>query len=289
MVATIATNPYATTVAAGSFQVDSVGYIQGTALDQPAIRNSLAGGVLSSAETISMWGGVGISEAVPGSAGTPAEPLGSTISRATTQTAGAAGQLTGFSVFDQNYAGVNTPQSPVPLIPSYGPVHFYRLGSGARIALKCDPGLVSLEGGVITQQVSWDYIAQELVPYVAAYPDNTLIVLSWASTNGGQATGSTTTSHGVGVGDVFTITGSVPTGYNGTFTAITGTTGNVLVWALATNPGAATTLGKLNAGGGALPVKVIDVQVGNSMTVSYDPVTGLATWNRSGACAVCLI
>ena len=36
-------------------------------------------------------------------------------------------------------------------------------------------------------------------------------------------------------------------------------------------------------------VKVLSVEVGNSMTVSYDPVTGFATWNRSGTTAIILI
>ena len=45
-------------------------------------------------------------------------------------------------------------------------------------------------------------------------------------------------------------------------------------------------IGEGVTGGGILPVRVLEVQVGNSMTVNYDPVTGFATWNRSGSCAV---
>ncbi|EHR3728390.1 hypothetical protein KTW25_004691, partial [Salmonella enterica] len=39
----------------------------------------------------------------------------------------------------------------------------------------------------------------------------------------------------------------------------------------------------------ALPVKIIEMQMGNSKTVSYDSVTGFATWNDSGNAAVILL
>jgi hypothetical protein len=41
-----------------------------------------------------------------------------------------------------------------------------------------------------------------------------------------------------------------------------------------------------NATPGALPVKILDIQVGNSMIVAYSNVTGFATWNTAGACAL---
>ena len=55
------------------------------------------------------------------------------------------------------------------------------------------------------------------------------------------------------------------------------------------DPGAYVGGGQVDAGGGALNVKVLDIQVGNSMTVNYDPVTGFATWNRNGSTAIILI
>ena len=42
----------------------------------------------------------------------------------------------------------------------------------------------------------------------------------------------------------------------------------------------------LNYGTGALPVKILDINAGNSMTVSYNAVTGAATWNRQGYAAL---
>ncbi len=62
---------------------------------------------------------------------------------------------------------------------------------------------------------------------------------------GGVMTATTTTSHGVAVGDWFQLQGSVPVGYNGWFQAIAGTTGSTLVAGLEVNPGAETTLGTL--------------------------------------------
>jgi hypothetical protein len=44
-------------------------------------------------------------------------------------------------------------------------VNFYRLGSGARVALAIDPTLVTLEGGLITQQVSWDFANQKIIAF----------------------------------------------------------------------------------------------------------------------------
>ncbi len=194
----ISINPLLTTNAAGSFQTQSLGYIQGVALDDPSIRNELAGGYLDSAETLPMWGGVAIEELT----GLVGESRGNDIKRAVGYTT-----LTGFSVFNQNHAGINTPQSPVPLTPGTGLVNFYRLGSGARIALAIDPTLIGDAGQIITQQLSWDFTAQQIV--------------------------------------AFSVT--------------------------------------------ALNVRVLEIAVGNSMTVSYDAGTGFATWNKSGAVAIVLI
>lgn len=202
----ISINPVLQTNAAGSFNVTASGYVQGTMMDDPSVRNALAGGVLATTETVPMWGGVAISELVPGAAGTPSTTLGTIVSRALTMTAQAAGQITGFSVFNQAHAMVNSPQSPVPLATPGMSVNFFRLGSGARLALAIDPALVTLDGQLITSRVSWDFVNQKIIAY--------------------------------------------------------------------------------DAGIGALPVLVFDVQIGNSMTVSYDAVTGFATWTRTGSAAI---
>ena len=164
-------NPYPQTTAGGMFNIESDGFVVGTAMPDPAARFALAGGWLAVAETLPMFGGVAINESIPTERSTaPATPtrpeiaLGGVIARATTLAAG-AGTTTGFCVFDQNYAAYNSPQSPVPTIGNGGLVNFYRLGSGIRIALAIDPALVTLEGGLITQQVSWDFSAQRIIAF----------------------------------------------------------------------------------------------------------------------------
>jgi hypothetical protein len=293
-------NPTITTNAGGTFNVSSLGLIQGTAYADPAARYALSGGVLASTETLPLWGGVGISAAIPTpitqtvltpATPGPSETLGEIISRATSvSTTGAAGSLTGFSTFDQAHNWINSPQSPVPLAGTGNYVSFYRLGSGIRLAVACDPALASLEGAIETSQVSWDFVGQKLVPYNAAWAANAITGATWT---GGIATFTTTTSHGVAVGETYTISGIVATGgtssYNGTYIATTGTTGSTLKGALASTGGTYSSGGTLVAGGGILPVKVLDIAVGNCMTVSYNAATGFAAWNRSGSCAVILL
>lgn len=295
----IAFNPVITTNAPGSFNISSQGYIQGVALDDPALRNELAGGVASLTDPFPFWGGQAISENVPGliSSTGPHPSLGGQLIHATqVAVAGtpAQGDITGFSVFNQAHAMINTPQSPVPLASSGMTVHFYRLGSGIRIPVACDPALVALDGSIITQKVSWDFTNQQLVTAEPAEGVVAITSQTWANTAGGTVTVVTTAAHNLAVGNHVTISGAVPVGYNGDFIVTSSADNTHFTYALpgAAAPGGispATTPGHLNAGGGILPVRVLEVDAGNSMTVSYDPVSGFATWNRSGACAVILI
>lgn len=295
----IAFNPVATTVASGSFNSSSEGYIQGTALNDPAIRNQLAGGVLAAAEVLPMWGGIGISETVPtsGANGAATAALGGNISRATQiAVAGspAAGDLTGFSVFDQDHSMLTTPQSPVPQAGSGMGVHFYRLGTGARIAVAIDPALVDLEGNIITQLVSWDFYSQMLVPFEATEAQIAITSLTWSATNGGQVAVVAAAATTLALGDDFHIQGAVPAGYNGDQVVNTFTDSTHFTYLLpgATAPGGvspASTPGVIGKAGGALPVRITDVNIGNSMVVVRDPVTGFVTWNRSGSAAIILI
>lgn len=178
-------NPLLTSNAAGSFSIDSTGYIQGTTMDSPDVRNHLAGGVVALTETLPMFGGLAISEAIPtgyitGQAAGP-KSLGGPISRATSTTG--AIPISGFSVFDQAYHGIAAPQSPVPqYLPGMG-VHFYRLGDKARIPLAVDPALISLQSGLTTQQVSWDFVNQRVVAYNAGAGALPIRILEVAPTN----------------------------------------------------------------------------------------------------------
>lgn len=294
MSANITFNPVVTTNAAGSFNTQSDGFIQGQAMDDPSTRYRLASGVLASTETTVMWGGVGIYNDVPGPNPTVGSPLpqsvlGGNLGRATTLAANAK-QLTGFSVFDQAHNMINSPQSPVPLAGSGMSVNYYLLGSLARIAVRCDPALVDLEGNIITSQVSWDFVNQLLVPYLG-----TLTISSGTYDNTtGEVVLTMSAPITFGPGDAIIVSSLTGSGafasLNGTFTAEAGTTGSTVKYNAGSGLGAsAITGGSLTLGSGAssaLPVKIMAVNIGNSMTVDYDATTGFANWDRNGSCAL---
>jgi hypothetical protein len=307
MASTISFNPNLTTTAAGSFNATSTGYIQGTTLDQPAARYSLSGGILATTETYPMWGGVGISEVVPSGISQSTLPgsgfstsLGGQIIRANSVASASSGQqaggiLTGFSVFDQNYASVNWPQSPVPTVGSGGMVNFYRIGSGARIAVAVDPVLVDIEGYGINSLVSWDFINQCLQPYDASTATYALTSMTYTATGASGGPGfvvvaAVATLVGA-VGDVINVSGA--TGNltaNGSFVVTSFTDSqHFTVAAPHATSGSVTGSPVINAGTGALNVRVLEVQIGNSMTVNWDSTNNVATWNRNGSTAIILI
>ena len=353
----IAFNPQLTTVALGTFNISSEGYIQGTALDDPSVRNELAGGVVALTETAPMFGGIAINENI--APVSPAGTLGSVIKRAAAET-----NITGFTVFNQAHGMINFPQSPVPQAAVGMQVNFYRLGSNARIAVACSPTLLDLQGTPITSAVGWDYENQQLVPFVSTtvtgtYATATTISSGTYTTGTGAVSLTTNAAHGLLPGDSFTLSGMTGTGafaaLDGTFVAGPGTTGSTLDFTIASgltmtitggdlgnvgvtlttaaahglNPGdtfvlsgltgtdaalldgeqtatagttgttlnfvAASGLGAGSITGGtvgngtALPVRVLDIQVGNSMTVAYNATTGFLNWNRQGTTAIILI
>lgn len=305
MVASVTFNPMQTVSAFGSFNIQSDGYIQGQAQDAPAARNDLVGGILNANQTLPIWGGCAVSEWIPSSSTSIATPtLGPQIIRATTTVAGAAGTLLGWSVFDQAHAYVNTPQSPVPMAGAGQTVNYYRLGSFARIAVACDPSLFSLQGGLTSQSVTWDFNNQMLQPYDASTATTSITSMTWSATNGGQIAIVAASSYVGAVGDVVYISGATNTGtggatvVNGSFVVNTFTSSTNFTVLATAAAGVFGTIGGtmlLNMGTGSLNagpllnVRVLDVAVGNSMTVSYNPTTGFATWNRSGSCALIII
>ena len=96
---------------------------------------------------------------------------------------------------------------------------------------------------------------------------NVFTALTRAATGGGGtyvATATTTIPSGIPVGGTFTVSGMTPAAYNGTWTAITGTTGSTLVWNMGTtvDPGAETRLGSEDtAGPEAMTVTAYDNSV----------------------------
>lgn len=159
--ANIAFNPSLTTNAYGLFSQNTNGFVQGDAQDDPAVKFWLAGGVVGSAQTTPMWGGLPVEESIPSASTQPGtDSLGGTIITATSNAT-----ITGFSVFNQSFNGIITAQSEVPLYTTGMSINFYRLGSGARIPLPIDPTLVSLDGTIITSQVSWDFVNNKIIAY----------------------------------------------------------------------------------------------------------------------------
>lgn len=297
MVASISFNPNITTVSTGLFNIQSGGLTQGTAFPDPAIRFKLAAGLLATTETLPMWGGVGIFTNIPGISGGPSIPLGTIVGRATS-----AANLIAFSVFDQAYGMINTPQSPAPLAASGMQVMYYRLGSGARIAVKASPALRAYQGDLTNIQVSWDFVNQQLIPYIAAYASAAVSSATYNSTTGIIALTFSPAPFGAGVGSTLngayiSISGLAGTGVaplNGDW-PITGTasSGTVISVQGPTGLGALTitgSTGTLAAGGGALACQVLQVENGsNGQSVSYNATTGFATWNFADNLALILI
>ena len=284
--------PSLTTSGQGLFNgASSNGLIQGQTFPDPSTRNVLRSGIVSQSETIPMWGGVGVyADISPISSTGPKGPLGQVLGRAT-----GLSSLVGFTVFDQAYNLVSDPNSPVGTAGSGQSMNYYPLGSRARIAVACDPSLISLRGGQINQQVSWDFVAQELVPYAPAYSAVTITGAVWASTSGGQITFTvgTNLTTVLSAGDDIDVSGVVSTGgtggsFNGIFAVVSTTSTTVVVVALAAAGyyGTYSSGGTIAANGGALPVTVLDVQPTGSMTVSYNALTGYTTWNFNGSCAI---
>ena len=160
--ANVSLNPMATTNALGSFGVQSDGYIQGVALDDPANRFNLAAGTVAATETKPLWGGLPVAELLPG---TSSSPRGSYIRRAVS-----VAELEGFTVFNQAHNGLTTPQSPVPLYASGMSVSYYRLGSNMRVPLKASAQVVALgtSGASVKTPLAWDFVNNQITTAAAA-------------------------------------------------------------------------------------------------------------------------
>lgn len=198
----IVINPQLVTNAAGRFHISSEGYVQGEALDDPAIRNSLVASVVDPGYTTApMYGGMGITESLI-TAGTEAAAMLSVVRPATSQA-----NLTGFSVFNQAAGMIQTPQSPVPLASSGMGISLYRLGSRARIAVQVDSGVATtLAAGSVNQVVYWDYTNQKLL----AAPGGTAIPVKLIDLNFGNSK----------VVNAASIASGIATWTNGAYTAI---------------------------------------------------------------------
>ncbi|HCT8600042.1 TPA: hypothetical protein OUA47_004619 [Klebsiella oxytoca] len=285
--ANLSLNPMATTNAAGSFGVQSDGFIQGVALDDPANRFNLASGTVAATETKPLWGGLPVAELLPG---VNSSPRGSTIRRAASLS-----DLEGFTVFNQAHNGLTTPQSPVPLYASGMSVSFYRFGSNMRVPLKASAQVVALgtAGASVKTPLAWDFVNNQVTTAAAAAFAGADIATTAVTYANGVATATTASAHGLTAGQYVKLSGVAPAAYNGTVVVLTVPTATTFTFAPASAPsGAATTQGTIGAVAQAditLPVKVISIESGNSKTVSYDSATGFLTWNNTDSCALVLL
>ncbi|HBX8193678.1 TPA: hypothetical protein MIH46_19975 [Klebsiella pneumoniae] len=285
--ANLSLNPMATTNAAGSFGVQSDGFIQGVALDDPANRFNLASGTVAATETKPLWGGLPVAELLPG---VNSSPRGSTIRRAVS-----LAELEGFTVFNQAHNGLTTPQSPVPLYASGMSVSFYRLGSNMRVPLKASAQVVALgtAGASVKTPLAWDFVNNQVTTAAAAAFAGAAVVTTAVTYSNGVATATTASAHGLTAGQYVKISGVAPAAYNGTVVVLTAPTATTFTYAPVSAPGgSATTQGTIGAVAQAditLPVKVISIESGNSKTVSYDSATGFLTWNNTDSCALVLL
>ena len=285
--ANLSLNPMATTNAAGSFGVQSDGFIQGVALDDPANRFNLASGTVAATETKPLWGGLPVAELLPG---VNSSPRGSTIRRAVS-----LAELEGFTVFNQAHNGLTTPQSPVPLYASGMSVSFYRLGSNMRVPLKASAQVVALgtAGASVKTPLAWDFVNNQVTTAAAAAFSGADIDTTALTYSYGVATATTASAHGLTAGQYVKISGVDPAAYNGTVVVLTVPSTTTFTYAPASAPGgSATTQGAIGAVAQAditLPVKVISIESGNSKTVSYDSATGFLTWNNTDSCALVLL
>lgn len=285
--ANLSLNPMATTNAAGSFGVQSDGFIQGVALDDPANRFNLASGTVAATETKPLWGGLPVAELLPG---VNSSPRGSTIRRAAS-----LAELEGFTVFNQAHNGLTTPQSPVPLYASGMSVSFYRLGSNMRVPLKASAQVVALgtAGASVKTPLAWDFVNNQVTTAAAAAFAGADIATTAVTYSNGVATATTASAHGLTAGQYVKISGVAPAAYNGTVVVLTVGSATTFTYAPVSAPGgSATTQGTIGAVAQAditLPVKVISIESGNSKTVNYDSATGFLTWNNTDSCALVLL
>lgn len=287
---TIAFNPQLTTQPNASFLANTRGYVQGAFFDDPSSRMWLVSGVVSSAYSGSFIGGMAISETLNAYSNT-GTGLGLNIAPAANNAS-----ITGFSTNNQAYNMTIVPGNTVPVSTAGMTANYFRLGSNARIAVQCSATLMTaVAGGLTTQQVSWDFVNNMLVPYTPGYAANTITGAVWASTNGGQITFTVSTNPTtlVFAGDNINVSGVVNTGgasttaFNGVWVVTSTSATTIVVSAPASaSIGTYASGGTVNAAqGGVLNVKLLSVN-GNSKIVNTNQSTGALTWASGNAAII---
>jgi len=157
---TISFNPMLTQSPQDTFLLESQGYIQGLMYDDPVAFQLMETGIIASGVSGSVYAGTGVQLSVNA---IDKNLLGPQISIA----ANNAG-MDGFIVGNKLYNGTLVPGNSAPVVVAGQTATLVKFGSGARIAVACDPTLAAaLDGNSINQQVSWDFANQKLVAYSA--------------------------------------------------------------------------------------------------------------------------
>jgi len=194
--ANVSFNPSLTTAPQNTFLAQTQGFVQGDFVDDPSSRMYLNSGVIDASVTQPVWGALAIQELVPANGDSS---LGSTLKLATNDAT-----TTGFSVFTQGYNMVIVPGNSVQTAQAGQTVPYFRLGSGARIRVKCSGALAAaVESGQISQNVSWDFTNDQLIPYDSSNALNVKIL----SVN----SNSKVVSYNSGTGAVTWVAGSAAT------------------------------------------------------------------------------
>ena len=110
-------------------------------------------------------------------------------------------------------------------------------------------------------------------PAYGAWAANALTAISYS---GGYVTATTTTAHGITPGQYFQIAGVTPSGYNGRFLALIGTTASTIVYAVPSALGAESVLGTLVASfysSAGIPSIEFSLAADFHATLSYNPST----------------
>lgn len=158
--ASISFNPSQTLSPQNSFLLQTLGYVQGQMQDDPVAFQQIRQGFIASSVTGSIYGGMAVTQNIPAIG---EEQQGAQIVLATD-----VATLTGFTIGNKAYNSILVPGSTVPLATAGMTTSFMKLGSGARIAVQCDPTLAaSLAAGAVNQQVAWDFTNQKLIAYTS--------------------------------------------------------------------------------------------------------------------------
>ncbi|EMO5715248.1 hypothetical protein RVW00_000173 [Enterobacter bugandensis] len=170
-------NPFKTYGVSAGFTVDTEGFVQGDALPDPAVEQQLCSGVLDGGITTPVYPGVGLIERI-----TKGGDQGSILADVT---AGSLASCNAFAVSNRAYHMILTPGNTVPRYMAGGSVHYYRLGSNARIPLPVSPQVALLSGPVGAQSLYWDPVGMRID--IAADPADAIrIRLLEVSDSGGM-------------------------------------------------------------------------------------------------------